>query len=1014
MFRKVSYTLSILILVVSTLFSGILSPFRPEVSGQLAPKAIGAIPGQGRHLVSPRTEVVKDVLTDEGLIRPDSSETDIQSAVDAYYQEFAKNSRTWASPETQLFAEQREQELAAGNETVQSIQPVSVKILVLPVQFSTTPEDVHYIERNYKTCTQKNETGTDGPSQGQITAPKGSDNNTLYYTPDQTSRPGFYDSLIFGTDGITEPVREIDLAGYTVQDYYDHVAGVGNVNLSGSVENWVAVNHSEAYYGAPGCITIDGGNVPLGTLVQDAVNAFNTANPGFDWQTYDGNSDGVVDSMWLIHAGEGQETGGGKQGEFAIWSQSTSMTADGMNQVLAYDGDGNPATPEDNIYIDPYTVLPENAGLGVMTEEFGHNVFGLPDLSTEDADNSIAFWSNMSNGSWTGPLAGSVPVGMPLWFKMIAQCGATPCNWQEPMNSIDYKQVSSSTSIKIGQLEVTPTGLSKGIRIELPEVVSTTDNPIPGGDGKAAWSGMGLDNSVITLDRTINVPASGPAVLSVDSSWIIEEGSETQRYDYATVQVSTNGGASWTYLDDGVHFIHLNPDDGIPYLTGEGSGTLSFDFSSYRGSPILRFEYHTDSMITDDGWFLDNLKLNGNLVSNFEDMGTAAWANSNPGFHVVPEVVSSPRYYLVEWRNKTKYDSMVQTAYVTQKDNIQNGWVVDRIPYNIPGALVYYRDSSLPTRETRIANSAFWYSPSMGPKLKLLVVDMNYSPMRYKDPSSDWYNLGPAVGSYDAALTMQNANEFTIHGLKSAQGELEYAYTYPAHNAETRFDDTLGYYAGRYYGSPCVASSQICDLDTYGSAVIPARGDYSLRISNFDSSPLPSLYGTMDDSWGWTLGDGNPGSNNVQYGVNIALTEKASDGTWGTIQLSNYSVDYAFSQKAFVSAGKFGISYTMTITNSGTETVTGMKISWRVSPSITLDKLQYGGAEIAIPSTQPYNLSGTLAPGASKTVTFNGYINNLSNPDLWIQLTPYDGKVDRGPWTVTTTLFKTAIPLVVK
>ena len=45
----------------------------------------------------------------------------------------------------------------------------------------------------------------------------------------------------------------INLHGYTVQDYYDHMAGAGNVVLSGTVEGWLTVDHSEGYYGAPNC-----------------------------------------------------------------------------------------------------------------------------------------------------------------------------------------------------------------------------------------------------------------------------------------------------------------------------------------------------------------------------------------------------------------------------------------------------------------------------------------------------------------------------------------------------------------------------------------------------------------------------------------------------------------------------------------------------------------------------------------------------------------------------------------
>ena len=47
--------------------------------------------------------------------------------------------------------------------------------------------------------------------------------------------------------------------------------------------------------------------------------------PSFAWQNYDGDGDGVVDNFTVIHAGMGQEGGGGQQGDFAIWSHASAI-----------------------------------------------------------------------------------------------------------------------------------------------------------------------------------------------------------------------------------------------------------------------------------------------------------------------------------------------------------------------------------------------------------------------------------------------------------------------------------------------------------------------------------------------------------------------------------------------------------------------------------------------------------------------------------------------------------------
>ena len=55
---------------------------------------------------------------------------------------------------------------------------------------------------------------------------------------------------------------------------------------------------------------------------------------------------------------------------------------------------------DSGMWIGDYTTEPENGGLGVFAHEFGHDL-GLPDLyDTDGGDNSTAFWTLMSGGSW--------------------------------------------------------------------------------------------------------------------------------------------------------------------------------------------------------------------------------------------------------------------------------------------------------------------------------------------------------------------------------------------------------------------------------------------------------------------------------------------------------------------------------------------------------------------------------------------------------------------------------------
>ena len=51
----------------------------------------------------------------------------------------------------------------------------------------------------------------------------------------------------------------------------------------------------------------------LGDLVREVVDAVNADDPAFAWQTYDGDGNGFVDNFTVLHAGMGQEAGGGQQ-----------------------------------------------------------------------------------------------------------------------------------------------------------------------------------------------------------------------------------------------------------------------------------------------------------------------------------------------------------------------------------------------------------------------------------------------------------------------------------------------------------------------------------------------------------------------------------------------------------------------------------------------------------------------------------------------------------------------------
>lgn len=1039
--RKLFYGLIIIALVLS----GPVSAGFASSGANAAPHALGTLAPAGRHLVRPLAEAVESVLKQEGKISLNASADEIKAAQAEYYDAFDKKSSDWVSPAVEKKVLDHEQALGKGLAPQADPAPsqVAVKVFALAVEFAGVDETVPYCDTS----------GTfSGPLQGQLNPPDASDNNTLYYTPEQTASTDFYSDLIFGYKGIgrirfdmrdpKDGMPGVNLAGYTVQDYYDHFAGKGNVTLEGSVNGWVAVNHSEAYYGAPSVCSPalqddGGGEVPVGQLVPDALDVFQAEHPTYFsdtsasafWPQFDQNHDGEVDAMWIIHAGRGEEAGGGAQGAFAIWSHSWSLSGNMLDPYKVYEGD--PSTEADDIYVNPYTMQPEDADLGVLVEEFGHNFFGLPDLYTTDVQNSVGFWSEMSGGSWGGPLGGTVPVGMPLWFRMLAWCDTAPCNWQFPMVTRDYQDASADITLGAMDGFAGGTGVNKGVRVNLPPVMVAVPNKTTG-TGKAAYSTPNVDNLDQSFKRDVAIPADATGVLSFKSFSDTEE-----NYDYAYVQVKEAAAADSTYAT-------IRDMDGRTSSTPLGYGltgrnkqfTMRYDLAAYKGKTVtLRLRLVTDTGTNYTGWWVDDLKLDDTLLNDFEDAsGTTfpGWVN-DPVIQWQEVPYSSPyaNYYLLEWRADTKYDSSLKTAYLTV-DSGADLWTVDRVPYNIPGAVLYYRDTRFGTGYSQFQNYAL--PPSFGPKNKILVVDMNFDPMRATKPddglASSWLvTLNNRTAAYDAALTLQPSQPLTLTGVYTATGTLPGPFNFPAKPPVTTFNDAKGYYAGWTIDDDpdACGAGFICYTNRDGSVVIPARGPYSQRVTNYGGNPLYDYYG-MDWVPSW-LGSGNPGDDNVQYGVNIDLLSKSVDGLTGVVRVRNYSADFtAESVEMSPLVDVFDVVYTASVVNNGTEPVKDVRLTFNLDPELTFLKFEAATGSAGASQLTPqgmvkvYNIP-SLAAGASMEVKLTARYTPFVEPEakaldqVTTTLEINDGQMVRGPYWLTTDIvpfFHNMLPLINK
>jgi M6 family metalloprotease-like protein len=357
------------------------------------------------HYRTPNIEQIELLLQEQGI--PLEGTLSAEEKIQTFKREWAKRNPTTVNP--QKLRKLLEKERRGPIALMAIDAPITqFKSLVVPVEFLGTDT----FDQCGITVT------TSGPLHNEIAQPGARDNNTVWY--DNTS-PTLYNELYFGvgpTAGVVvnhPNLGAVDLRGNTMANYYLEQSG-GMFTPTGQIyPNWLQAAHSEGWYGADAC-TGGGHNVRAHDLVREVVDLIKADNPNFAWQDFDADGDGIVDNFTVIHAGAGQEGGGGVQGAFAIWSHASLLNY--PTGYLACTA-GSTGCPARNIYVREYSMDPENIDVGVISEEFGHAAFGLPDIYATDTQASPSNWAIFESGSWNGPLGGMQPAPFPLWARAL-------------------------------------------------------------------------------------------------------------------------------------------------------------------------------------------------------------------------------------------------------------------------------------------------------------------------------------------------------------------------------------------------------------------------------------------------------------------------------------------------------------------------------------------------------------------------------------------------------------------
>ena len=145
----------------------------------------------------------------------------------------------------------------------------------------------------------------------------------------------------------------------------------------------------------------------------------------------------------------------------------------------------------------------------------------------------------------------------------------------------------------------------------LPSPWKTVADPL-GSENQVFWGNKGdeADNALIFKADLTNV---SNASLTFDNFIDIEE-----QWDFGVVQVSTDGGNTWTSLanentrSDVVEEGYPKIKENLPGFTGYSDDWTAetFDLSAYTGQEIyVSFRYLTDWGYNDAGWFVDNIQI---------------------------------------------------------------------------------------------------------------------------------------------------------------------------------------------------------------------------------------------------------------------------------------------------------------------------------------------------------------------------------------------------------------------
>ena len=523
---------------------------------------------------------------------------------------------------------------------------------------------------------------------GNLAEPSRSADNSTYWSSDVS--PQHYRDMLFSDGGGSYGLP-------SMRDFYLQQSS-GRFTWTGQVGKWVQIEGTAADYGAntrADGAGSDNANGVVYRVVDAALKAIAASGnyAGLDLgladqvDRYDCDGDGVyheadgyIDHFGLVHAGEGEEAGGGSLGGDVIWSH---------RWYANFNDDEGPADcklggynlPGTGLWVGDYTIQPENGGVGVFAHEFGHDL-GLPDLYDTSglSENGTGFWTLMSSGSWASDsenAIGDKPVHMGAWEKLAL-------GWLG--DDLAVASVGQDATFDLGPGEHASNGRYQALRVNLPNYTRvTTAFPVDGADPNYFYSTRG-DDIDTSASKTLPSALTAATPIRFRATWDIETD-----WDYAYLRALVNG--TWQNVETSASTATSPNGQNFGLgITGSSGGWTTVTATLPEGTTAYGFRYWTDGAVVRPGFAVDSISFQGAVDTA---SSTAGWTLN--GFVQLANGQYTQtffHYYLAASRSYIDNDTSLCGAY-----NFTVGNWVEKFCY-ADGLLVTYRNSGYTDNNT--------------------------------------------------------------------------------------------------------------------------------------------------------------------------------------------------------------------------------------------------------------------------------------------------------------------------